>query len=262
MKNKLIILISVLLIFLSKSFSQSIELLYQNNIVTNDTIEIQGDINADTLYSYVFQGDTTYYYAYEILSKIDVLNKTSNTINVQCKKRHIKLIDETENTFCWGSCFPPYTFQSTNPVSISANNTDTIFSGHYKPKGKLGCIKVAYTFFIDENPNDSASVFVTFIMQDCNEDYIVELDKNNKLFSLAYPNPANNTVYIKKNIIDYKSYKIELFDKLGKSVIKSNINPQELIIKINTSDLLSGIYLYRIICDNNIVKTGLISVIH
>ena len=262
MINKSIIIGLLAIFIVSTGEAQNIELNYEGSLVTIDTVEIQGDVNADTLYSYIFQGDTTYYYAYEVLAEIDVTNTALYSLDVQCKKRYIQIVSGSENTFCWISCFPPYTFESIIPATIRSNETITTFSGYYKPCGKLGCTLVAYTFFNDDNPNDSAMVVVKYIMQDCNPNAIAENTKVNDCFSSPYPNPAKNMLFVRNKAVGFKTGSFVLYNSLGVNVKTFLIKSTTSVLNFNIQNLKAGIYFYRIITDNTLQKTGIINISH
>ncbi|MBI9038536.1 MAG: T9SS type A sorting domain-containing protein [Bacteroidales bacterium] len=259
-KSLLILMLSVLIVIIGNT--QSIELYYEGSLLSNDTIEIQGDVNADTLYTYIFQGDTTYYYNYEVLSEIDVKNISTNTLNIHCKKRYIQILNDTENIFCWLSCFPPYTFESIIPTTIQSDETTTIFSGHYKPRGQLGCSLIAYTFFDDSNNSDSAMVVVKYIMQDCIYNAIPENTLVNNGFSLPYPNPTKEKIFLKNNSFDFKTGFFELYNNLGVIVKTFSFTLNNNILEFSTKELKSGIYFYKIFTDNVFQKSGMINILH
>ena len=259
-KSLLIGLLSVFIVTIGKT--QNLELFYEGNLLSNDTIEIQGDVNADTLYIYIYQGDTVYYYNYEVFAEIDVKNISTNTLNVQCKKRYIQILNDTEDIFCWLSCFPPYTFESIVPATIQPNETTTIFSGHYKPSGQLGCSLIAYTFFNDNDPSDSAMLVVKYIMHDCIYNAIQENTLISNSFSLPYPNPASDKIFIKSNSFVFKEGVFELYNNLGVNVKTFSIKSTNTVLEFSTKELLSGIYFYKIITDNEFQKSGVISILN
>ncbi len=235
--------------------AQNIKLYLNNSLITTDTVEVTGNTGADTLYTYIFQGDTTYYYAYEAVIDIDVKNASSNSMDIQCRKRHIKLVSETQNYFCWGSCFPPYTFESINPLVIPANTTDTAFAGHYKPNGKLGCTIVAYTFFDNNNPSDSATVTVKYIMDSCTPSSIIENNNSVNMFSSAYPNPASSYFNIDIKHLQKTGY-LNLYNNNGQLIKTKIFYASNTNIAVNIKNLQTGIYFYNIILNDLYYKSG------
>lgn len=64
----------------------------------------------------------------------------------------------------------------------------------------------------------------------------VEDDSNMEV----YPNPANDIIYVKGDIIQY----VEIYNTVGSRVISKNVIDSE---SINIADLTSGIYFVRIV---------------
>ncbi|MGZ4043868.1 MAG: T9SS type A sorting domain-containing protein [Bacteroidia bacterium] len=68
------------------------------------------------------------------------------------------------------------------------------------------------------------------------------------------PNPASNFLNLKvSNELAGTAY-IELYDALGKTVIKQMISEKET--QINTSDLIPGIYIYKVYTSKKVIKTS------
>jgi len=253
-KNYFLIFSVFILMVSNTVYSQNFELYHHDNLVNNDTIFIKGDVNADSLHTYIFQGDTTYYYAYEVDIEIDVKNIYTSTLGVQTKKRHLKIIPNTENYFCWETCYAPYTFESVHAIDIRANEVSTIYSAHYKPKGQLGNTRVAYTFFDEVNPNDSASVIIEYRMDKANS--IPENIKSDKRISLAYPNPCQQTLYFNIEKPSSDQYTLIIYDRSGNRVESLDILASSRLIEVDISHLKSGLYLYTIVSENGYISSG------
>ncbi|NPD48091.1 MULTISPECIES: T9SS type A sorting domain-containing protein [unclassified Lentimicrobium] len=246
---------SVLILLISKTaHSQSLELYHNDILVNNDTILMEGDVIADSLHTYVFQGDTTYYYAYEVDIDIDVKNMSNAPMGVHTKKTHLKIIAGTENYFCWETCYAPYTFESVHAIEISGNEIIDIYSAHYKPKGQLGNIMVAYTFFDELNPNDSATVTVEYSMDEAS--YIVENHQAENLFSDVFPNPSINTISIDIKEASSDKYKLKVFDLTGRKIQEKVFGQGQTILKMDIEGLYGGTYIYSISSEGNILKSG------
>ena len=245
----------ILYIFSIKgAHTQSLELYHSDTLVNNDTLFIEGDVIADSLTLYIFQGDTTYYYAYEVDVNIDVRNTSGATINVQTKKRHIEIVQSSENYFCWITCFPPFTFQSVSPVPIQTNETLSIYSAHYKPKGKSGSTLVAYTFYDDLDNSDSATVVVEYYMD--HSSAVFEGDVAKRGFSKAYPNPVNKLLYFDRYENGFTKYAVHIFNSSGNLVKHLEVTNFETPLQIDVSDLKTGMYLYTISSGATIKNSG------
>ena len=249
-----ITLLILFIIFMKDANSQSLELYHHDTLVNNDTLFIEGDVIADSLSLYVFQGDTTYYYAYEVEVNIDVRNISGAAMDVQTKKRHIAIVPSSENYFCWVTCFPPFTFQSIDPVVIQPNETLSIYSAHYKPKGQSGSTLVAYTFYDDLNSSDSATVVLEYFME--HSSAVFEGDMARRRFLNPYPNPASNLLYFDNYENGVTKNNVSIYNCTGNLVKQIQGSNFENTLQIDVSDLKSGIYLYTITSEAAIKNTG------
>jgi hypothetical protein len=94
-----------------------------------------------------------------------ITNITASTIKMLVKKEELEILDGTMNTFCFNQlCFPPTIFTAPFPLTIEAGATtdDLGFYGDYYPNGNSGNTLIRYTFFVEENPNDSLSVIINY----------------------------------------------------------------------------------------------------
>ncbi len=253
-KNILFVFTAIIFLSINTSYSQSLELYHNDILVNNDTILMEGNVIADSLYTYVFQGDTTYYYAYELDIDIDVKNMSNAPMSVHTKKTHLKIIAGTENYFCWETCYAPYTFESVHAIEIPGKETSDIYSAHYKPKGQLGNTMVAYTFFNELNPNDSAVVTVEYSMDEAS--FIGENHQTENLFSNAYPNPSTNNICIDVKEASSDKYELQVFDLTGRKIQEEVFAKGQAILKMNIEELLGGTYIYSISSEGNILKSG------
>jgi hypothetical protein len=82
--------------------------------------------------------------------------------------------------------------------------------------------------------------------------------KNNPQFNL-YPNPSSDNVTINYNIVT--DAVIEITDVTGNLVGTYNLPVSGTIIQIKNDNLPSGVYMYRIIANNTVIKLGKIVII-
>ena len=64
-----------------------------------------------------------------------------------------------------------------------------------------------------------------------------------------YPNPANNFVKLNFGTVKYKKVEISVFDTSGRQILKMNQFNADKELEINTSNLLNGLYIIRIVTD-------------
>ena len=70
-----------------------------------------------------------------------------------------------------------------------------------------------------------------------------------------YPNPVINTSVIELSNLQADKYKIEIFNPLGINILIKSIT-SDCKIEIRKKDLLSGLYMYRLIRNNKTIKKG------
>ncbi|MEI7595892.1 MAG: T9SS type A sorting domain-containing protein [Bacteroidota bacterium] len=114
-----------------------------------------------------------------------------------------------------------------------------------------------FTPYIDMNIGNIATG-ITY----CNTLKVNNPDESNKIEVHVFPNPFSDQATISIRNIDFsssKTYKFELFDINGKSVL-SHANCQQNEISISKGNLRPGTYFYRIIIKNKQVYNGKIIV--
>jgi len=195
----------------------------------------------------------------EIVAFMFVRNTTNAPIDVLVKKVEISLVSGTVNTFCWGLCYPPTVYISSDKVTINALTTDSIdFSGHYDPAGFKGQTIIRYVFFNRANVSDSVCVNVTY---DALEVGIHNQTAKN-ILSGAFPNPANNTVNFNYSLNYDNVSSVIIRNLVGTAVKQSSLTGTEGRISLFTGDLPEGIYFYSLDVDGKAVTTRKLIVRH
>lgn len=197
--KRVILFIAVLSLISSGIFAQSLALKLEDNIVSNDTVYMMGNITDDLM---------------ELHLKVQ--NRTDKEIEVKVRKKEISIIEETVNTFCWGgSCFFSTVYTSPSSTIIGANGTDSnSFAGYYEPSGVLGTSIISYTFFNVQNEEDSVMVTVFFQAGATGIDKINYGGDELKIF----PNPIVDRINIEFNNIPENPYTIRLLNLNGQLI--------------------------------------------
>ncbi|MFH0895119.1 MAG: T9SS type A sorting domain-containing protein [Bacteroidota bacterium] len=185
-------------------------------------------------------------------------NNSASTINVMVKKTEISLIAGSDNSFCFnGSCYPPFVYVSPTALSLTAGTTNsTSFYGDYTSNGNPGISTVAYTFYNQSNPNDSAQVIVNY---DATAGINGHVSLKTEL-SNAFPNPANSYVSFNYSFgKDVSSAKVVLLDLLGTEIRESSVTEPEGKVVFSTSDISNGVYFYAfVINDKKVISRKLV----
>lgn len=205
-------------------------------------------------YDTIVQGNA--YTSNDIYGKAAIKN-ISSTAKIVKVKRHYDtsnpLVDS--NAICWGFCFE--TTVDVSPIGISIapgtiNSHD--FSGHVYPDkdGIARSGQIMYTFFVDENPQDSVSILITFEVTPTFS--LVKYNIPGRSISM-YPNPGKNWVELYLEVQYNEIANISFADITGRTVKTSILQPGQSIHRLNISDLKPGIYLYSIYINDAVLAT-------
>ena len=192
----------------------------------------------------------------EMSATIFVKNTDTVSNKVYCEKQYINEVSGTINTFCWGGlCYQPTTFLSTNFAIIQAGATNTEFVAHYEPSANVGTTIIRYVFRIVHG--DTADFYVKFIGT-------TGIDDNKLMYSISepYPNPSSNVTTINYSIPFGSKAILQVMSICGKIEKQYSLNESNGALKMNISDLSSGIYFCSLTIDNKVVKTSKLIISH
>jgi len=221
------------------AFSQSLSLSNnEGNILPGSTVYILGD-PSDAL----------------IRVELNVTNNTGADLNVLAKKVIAPgdTVAGSDNTFCWGVCFPPFVYESPNPVTILAGQTYPEFDGDYSPDYHPGKSKIMYVFFLEDNRDDSVAVMVEYNASSTGlDDELL----SQVTFSRAYPNPANSKVSIDYALpTEISSARVVISNLLGSKVKDVMVSGQNGRLEISVDNLPDGIYFYSLAANDQLLLT-------
>jgi len=129
-------------------------------------------------------------------------------------------------------------------VNIPANTlvgNEAVFTGEYYPDGHEGTSVVRYTYYNENNLNDTLSFSITF---NGGGNAVSELDADAVMS--AYPNPASQFVNIQYNLRKISDGDLVVYNALGTVVLRQYISASQGVVSLDVSSLPRGIYLYRI----------------
>ncbi len=250
MKNKLLFTFFIVSFFIVNSFSQEIQL-YYNEV----------EISSGSSFTVTATDSKGWYNVEE--NHLLVKNATGSSMTLKMKIEALSTISENDSAnYCFGQCYIPKKFNNlakeSPELTIGSVSTYTGFSGHFKPDNVApqgGTIK--YTFYDINNSDNKAEVLITYGETDYVSS-INNLSSNKASFSLAYPNPARNyTTFTYDNVKqNSKSYLI-VNSIIGEQIKKFRLpTSKKGKFRINLDGIKKGVYFYSIIVDNKIVKTN------
>ncbi len=225
---KRVVLVFSVFVFLSSGiFAQSLALKHGDDVVSNDTVYMMGEITDELLELH-----------------IKVQNLTDKEIEVKVKKREISLVKESVNTFCWGgSCFMPTVKVSPVSTKISANDTDfNSFAGDYYPEGMEGSSIISYTFFNVQNEEDSVMVTAFYQVGATG----IENLKFQKNQLRIYPNPIVDQVNIEFSALPEYPYSVRLVSLNGQLLREWKNNAKEVTHSFFLGEISSSLAIMEI----------------
>ncbi|GCD77198.1 hypothetical protein JCM31826_06800 [Thermaurantimonas aggregans] len=183
----------------------------------------------------------------DIYAKAAVKNVSSSAKMVKVKRYYNAsnaLVDS--NAICWGFCFEPKVSVSPNAINIAAGATNSVdFSGHVYPDkdGVARSGQIMYTFFVDESPNDSVSIVVTYEVTPTFR--VAKFQNGNRVGSL-FPNPAGDVVELHLELKGNEQGRIAFMDITGRIIKSVQLSNIDAVHRINVHDLKPGVYLYTV----------------
>jgi hypothetical protein len=184
------------------------------------------------------------------LNGFSVKNNGTSTKTLRMIRQEISVIPNTENYFCWESCYSPATDTSTGNIVLNANAAFNDMFLDYKPTGQLGETIIRYIIQNIADLNDTASLLVRY---NASPTSIREITNTAKLSSL-FPNPANNNVTV-NYAVNQGQAALEIKNLLGQVQRVMPIVAGSKSTNLNIADLPSGIYFVTLKSNGNIVDT-------
>lgn len=213
------------------TFAQSIEIIYDNTVLTNgDTIVYT---SVDNTATFVFG--------------LWITNKSTQLVNVRARKIELSVIPGSDNYFCnWASCYQPNIFESPDSLPMMPADTFKQFTGDYSSNGNPGATYVMYTFYNDSDHTDSISVVGKYV---AGSGVGISQSQSNVYISKAYPNPVSSILYLDYAFDNSQSASIEIYNVVGSLVSKQEIQGTAGKAEINIASLNNGVYFYNVIVD-------------
>ena len=191
-------------------------------------------------------------------------NNSDDSDSVLVKRRIITALDGVADQLCWSSCYAPSTdsiFISPSGLRIDSGEStgDGIFSGHYvneefdEPIGVIGTSVYEYTFFNANNEDENIAVIVKY---DTSPDGIADQLMANGFVSEIYPNPATSSVNLDYELTpQVNKASVRVMNLLGAVVKDVALDKNASNLRLDVSDLTSGVYFYSVIINNEVYKT-------
>jgi hypothetical protein len=216
------------------------------------------DVTNSSIYDTISANELT-------LHEIELENVTSNAVNYKVNRSIINSPAYFGNVyFCTGTqCYSPnssITWTPSGPSStIAANSTLPSgpgtygISAHYDADTVGVTVSVLYRVFNTSVAGDTSYVTIHYIGMAVG---VQENTAASGTISSAYPNPASTMVSFKYEMdASAQKGKLVIFDMLGNKVKDIELNEKQGTVKVDVSEMNSGIYFYSFMVNNKAIVT-------
>ena len=118
-----------------------------------------------------------------------------------------------------------------------------------------GQSSVRFQIFAKGNPVEAVDYAVSISVQEKNQKPVIFQSKDITIEDV-YPNPVQDLAFMKYQIHNESvEAKVVIHNILGRAINEIELSPSEDRVKIQTDELVSGIYFYTLYLDNNGVLT-------
>ena len=197
----------------------------------------------------------------EMVYDLQLRNTTNASLEVVIMREVVKLVDGTENSFCWGTCYNSSVDVSPRPQTLEAGEASLngLLSFHQdidpvnnaNPADYIaGTSIVKYYAYPQGNEDDKVCIEVWFAY---NAEGIAE--KPTCDFGHAYPNPASSTVRFDYNLSSVDNASVAIYNLLGQEVMRQQLNSLQGVAAFSVADLNEGIYFCNLFVNGQSVKT-------
>lgn len=191
-----------------------------------------------------------------VMQSVGTVENTNGAaaIAVRAERITIDTIPGTQNYFCWEQCYEPPTSVSPTTISLDPGQRMDQFYADYKPNGIAGVSTLAYCFYDDTNQADSVCAIVRFTASPLGvQDVFLG---NQSGISESYPNPAKTVANINYALkTGWESAEVEVYSMLGAKVKKVALKEDQGTLKMDVTDLPSGMYFYTLNVDGKGIST-------
>ena len=143
--------------------------------------------------------------------------------------------------------------------AVSINNYSVFAGTIICNNGALGALNTGVTLdgrALTTSGSLTTNSVTSTMAVDCPVSGTVSLDAGNKMKAVSfYPNPFSNSIGIMINdASQINNCELKIYNILGSEVLNTNLTKQ--FTTINTSNLTSGIYLYKVNSNNKTIQSG------
>lgn len=196
----------------------------------------------------------------QLKTNLHLYNLTDQDARIFVRKTNVVLPEGMNSQLCIdGFCYSEELSDSKNadtPLLLKSGrfSSDDAFSGQLKTNGNKGTATVKYEFYSPDASFTPVHVTVNYTISDPLS--LNHSPANEFQLAEASPNPANEHTWIPYHIpSDINNAEIVLRNLLGNKVTTVNIDANQQSVRLDTSSLNNGIYIYSLVINNQPVMS-------
>ena len=184
----------------------------------------------------------------EISAHWDVINISSTTREISCRREMILEVPGSTGRFCWGfSCSPVAAGNQVldEIVVMESGDTSTSFRGYYRHNGNPGVSIARYCWFDAAVPADQVCFDVSFCVdQTCTIG--VEEYENHALLEIL-GNPVSSLSGISYRFsTEPKQAELSIYSATGMLAAKYNLSSAQGFVMIDAEQMANGVYTCKL----------------
>ncbi len=237
--RKNIYLLFGLTILSATTSAQSLRLLdFKGEDISNGNIVVNGPHDVD-----------------QVAARANLTNIGSQSLNIKIKATNVNLLDGQTYQLCWLLCYNFNVSPTPDPLPINPGDTLSDFRGYLNPNLITGTSNITYVFYDMDNPDDSVSINVQYIITDQTSVNEFVSEKNLGI-QKVFPNPTTDFINVVHNLDNTQNARIDFFDLAGKQVKSVSLqNSSAGLMRIDVRDLKEGVYFYSLVVNNKRQQT-------
>jgi len=180
----------------------------------------------------------------------DVINGSSEVLNVRVYREILQLVNNSQERFCWaGVCFNWGTVESPNNVNfiveMDPEEVDTTFRSDYEHQGNAGVEIIRYCFYDDNDPTIETCHDISYNVSTTGlHENEIALDG---MLGSVNPNPVKGIASFDYSFTTTTTTAhVHIYNLVGEKVKTINLQNKSGLVLINAADFDSGVYFYAL----------------
>lgn len=188
----------------------------------------------------------------------DIINASSNTVGLGCRRAILQPVAGATHQFCWGELCSPWgtaDLISSEVVTLAAGASTSTFFGKYRHNGFAGQSRVRFCWFDAANTTDEFCYDVNYCVDvaEC----VLGIDEMQNLAEMRInSNPIQHTGFIQYAFKSFPNAGVmTIWNSYGQLIRQVNLTSQSGLVLISADEFSNGIYVCQIANEGQVLNT-------